>query len=120
MNGVLTHPKQVYYTTDGGAAASYYWEVPQADQVKTLFYYFSMSSVGTNCKASLVMEWTLDGINWSPGETLVNGATVAGTNFGTTANQFAPRSRLNLKIEATTGSAQVHATCEVWAAAKPF
>ena len=76
----------------------------------------NIGEVEANTKVSVVLEWSLDGVNWNPGETLITDVTAMGDYVASSsvASQQTPFQRLAIEVKENTASAEVFATVSLW------
>jgi hypothetical protein len=119
LNPTLLFSRQTYYSKDDGTGESYVKPLPMADQTSTSFFFVDKVSFGTNAQIQLIVETQGDnGANFSSGETVVAATSTAGKVYPLTAVKYGPQAQVKLFVSATSGSAQVHATVEIWVSGK--
>ena len=76
----------------------------------------NLSALSTNAQVRLVSEWSLDGVNWNPGQTILANKNTNGDAVGelTTAAEQVPFQRVKAIISAETGSAMETAVISSW------
>lgn len=79
-----------------------------------------IDQIDANTQVSVKLQWSIDGVNWQPGQVLISNKTVVGPYVGesTTAEEQIPYVRLLVAIQQETPSSQVDATVSVWTYAR--
>jgi hypothetical protein len=120
MMPVQAFPPSTLFSKTDGTSATYYYEIPFADQSKVISFGINKVAFSTNAQLSVALEHSMDGTNWYSEETLLNNTSATGYVQVQSANNFGSRARIALAVSASAGGAQVHCTLQAWVTGKPF
>ncbi len=76
----------------------------------------NVTELAPNCGVTVKWQWSVDGVNWNTGATVITEKTAMGSYTGsqTSRTELTPYCRIVLEVRDTVGTVQVTARLSAW------